>query len=316
MGNTQKNEVQRLQIRGAKCAREACEYNDEDESCSPVFAEAGFVKTAKKTCATASKGNGSPLNTGKNVAQLRTQCEALKYDSGATCTHRNPFALTFTNEYGSKFTTRTIECVSYKDTSTPYPTDTTTITDEQKVERAAAAEVCRSLVESALEDLPNSALADIDVDDSLAGYFSWNADNLKSWTPSGYSISATNDFQLDINFISNTGDIAPLTVLGQDTEVISVFDVNHHAEKYTEPDSSCWNSQRGQLTMPCAPTAARAISRPARASASRDSHATTAHSRTCSPCTSNRRRQLQSISFCCSRKETCSSCVNKTLGSA
>merc|ERR1712166_1359362 len=215
---TQKNEVQRLQIRGAKCAREACEYNDEDESCSPVFAEAGFVKTAKKTCATASKGNGSPLNTGKNVDQLRTQCEALKYDSGATCTHRNPFALTFTNEYGSKFTTRTIECVSYKDTSTPYPTDTTTITDEQKVERAAAAEVCRSLVES------------------LAGYFSWNADNLKSWTPSGYSISATNDFQLDINFISNTGDIAPLTVLGQDTEVISVFDVNHHAEKYTEPD--------------------------------------------------------------------------------
>merc|ERR1712166_206937 len=90
-----------------------------------------------------------------------TLCVSLTYDSGDTCTHRNPFALTFTNEYGSKFTTRTIECVSYKDPSYPYPTDTTTITDEQKVERAAAAEVCRSLVESALEDLPNSALADI-----------------------------------------------------------------------------------------------------------------------------------------------------------
>merc|ERR1711957_1017451 len=161
-------------------------------------------------------------------------------------------------------TTRTIECVSYKDPSYPYPTAVNTCTDANGdvdsactaynvdeatceaetdsssstncVFTAAAAEVCRSLVESALEDLPNSALADIDVDDSRAGYWDWDADNLKTWTPSSYSISETNDFQLDINFISNTGDIAPLTVLGQDTEVISVFDVNHHAEKYTEPD--------------------------------------------------------------------------------
>jgi len=95
--------------------------------------------------------------------------------------------------------------------------------------------------------IPNSALADIDVDDSLAGKYIYNpSDQMKSWQASGPSISAENDFQLDINFISNTGDIASLTVLGQDTEVITVGDgINHHAEKYTEPDVVVLEVQKG-----------------------------------------------------------------------
>jgi len=246
----QANEVQTVQIDGA-CS--GFDYSTDSERCqstagvcSPqstsVFGSTSAKKLATSICALGSTGSASPVLEafvagGGTASDL---CNRMVYTTGAACTVRNPFALTFEDEFGYKFTTRTIECFAYSADYSTTPTDMTGVADAALfIERAATAEHCRGLIESALEDLPNSALIDVDAIDQKAG--SYNDPSLASpgdavieWTPSG--AKGTRDHFIDIYFISNTGDTKMLTVLGQDSEDYAVSqEYVHHADHYTAP---------------------------------------------------------------------------------
>jgi len=250
----QSNEVQSLTIQGAVCAQGSCAMAA--GVCKPASntnwgaaPDEAYIALAHKTCALASHGTPYANLASTTPAQLDTLCPKVDFHTGASCTSRNPFALTFEDEYGARFTTRTIECISYGST---YATSGNP-DDHDLVEREAAGAHCRGLVESALEDLPNSALVDIDVTDSKRGSFNdpsaplvansvitYKA-SLAIAAPTGAALVGRHPWQqgsdhfLNIKFISNTGDVASMTVIGQDTEAGAGTSVIHHSEKYVEP---------------------------------------------------------------------------------
>lgn len=86
--------------------------------------------------------------------------------------HRTPFALTYVDEFGASYTTRTIEC--WDDEGT---------------------DACRQQIESSLEDLPNSVIPDVDV--LLA--------NLTTWQFSIDFISNTGDVNM-LGTVGQDGD--------------------------------------------------------------------------------------------------------------
>jgi len=253
----QANEVQTIVLKGTTCPRTACVYNKPTGQCMPGDpAGLGFQSAAIATCGAASAGSTAPFLTSYGAACTAgsdcTLCPLIMYSTGETCTGRNPFALTFTNEYGSSFTTRSIECANY---DPGYPNnqavDLTAAGVAQLAERMATAEHCRNLIESALEDLPNSALVDVDVRDQKIGSFndpsSDSNNNIITWTPSPQrSAVGHEDHFLDVSFVSNTGDVTMMTVIGQDTEVNVVGDgIIHHSTHYTEPEVTISEKAKG-----------------------------------------------------------------------
>jgi len=248
----QSNEVQSLIIEGSVCAQGSCAMTA--GVCAPAAGtvwgtDEAYIKLADETCRLVSHGTPYANLASTTNAQLNTLCPTVSFHTGAACTQRNPFALTFEDEYGARFTTRTIECISYGST---YATSGNP-DDHDLVEREAAGAHCRGLVESALEDLPNSALVDIDVTDSKRGSFNdpsaplvansvitYKA-SLAIAAPTGAALVGRHPWQqgsdhfLNIKFISNTGDVASMTVIGQDTEAGAGTSVIHHSEKYVEP---------------------------------------------------------------------------------
>jgi len=271
----QVNEVQTIILKGSDCDRVACSWNQMTGKCTPGAALLGFESAAIATCAAASSDSTSPFLTDTVKACVQGDatcpfCTTIKYNSGNNCAIRNPFALTFKNEYGSSFTTRTIECANYDleypraalNAPAPSPGAAVNPQDDlagraQLAERMATADHCRQLIESALEALPNSALADIDVRDQRAGMFKPDAANKLIWIESGkkkddgadfhfgqhsgthaiaalQSLDILADHYLDVSFISNTGDVNIITVVGQETE--NAAGIIHHSDSYTNPD--------------------------------------------------------------------------------
>jgi len=245
----QVNEVQTIILKGAECKREACSWNKMNGKCTAGATQLGFGSAATATCAAASSDSTAPFLTDAVKACVKgaatcSLCTTIKYNSGAEpCAVRNPFALTFKNEYGASFTTRTIECANY---DTAYSTTVVQADDEagraQLAERMATADHCRKLIESALEALPNSALVDVDVRDQKLGSFNDPKtdadDNVITWAQSGVkSAVSDSDHFLDVSFISNTGDVNIITVVGQETEVSSSGaqspGIIHHSDSYS-----------------------------------------------------------------------------------
>jgi len=111
----QSNEVQSLTIQGAVCDQGACEMTA--GVCAPaagtVFGEdPAYKNLAIKTCGMVSHGTTFPRLASQTNTNLDGICAEVNIHLGTSCTSRNPFALTFEDEYGSHFTTRSIECIS------------------------------------------------------------------------------------------------------------------------------------------------------------------------------------------------------------
>jgi len=218
----------------------------------------GFESAAEATCGAASTGSKAPFLTTLVSSTVgapagKALCIATKYNAGTSCTTRNPFALTFKNEYGASFTTRTIECADYDAATYHAATFADNIaTRALLAERSATAAHCRGFIESALEDMPNSALVDVDVRDQHKGAYNDprtdTTDNEINWaiTTVWTGGDGAKQHELDVHFVSNTGDVNLITVIGQDTEVVTVQDSRiHHSNQYVQPDVSVTEKSKG-----------------------------------------------------------------------
>merc|ERR1719424_1759776 len=92
----QVNEVQTVVLKGTDCLRTPCVYEKTTGQCKPAVAgaELGFQSAAVQTCGAASAGSKSPFLTTTAKACVAGMacpfCALIQYNTGATCTKRNP----------------------------------------------------------------------------------------------------------------------------------------------------------------------------------------------------------------------------------